>query len=218
MALVILATIRVAMFASTEVVGSDFKILNSSIWLSLLSAAFTLSIFLLQITEWDHITNQFAFTNADTKLFLCYMMIGGAWSTAMFANVGKHNYTMWGYFFGYVAFQSIMVTGFAYYPNVIVITVFSFLSTFMLLGMTLVSMEKMTIAVRSASASATDTVVASLTLIVGLVAGTFIIMMEFFYYLNRDVIYWAIINSSAVPGILGVTAAILMWVHSCKAT
>jgi hypothetical protein len=111
-----------------------------------------------------------------------------------------------------------MVTGFDYYPNVIVITVFSFLSTFMLLGMALVSMEKLTNAVRSASAAATDTVVASLTLVLGFVAGTFIIMMEFFYYLNRDVTYWAIINSSAVPGLLGVSTAILMWVHSCKTT
>ena len=216
MVLVILATVRVAMYSSTNVMGSDFSLLNSRIWLSLLSAAFTLSQFLFQITEWDHITNQFSFTNADTKLFLCYMMIGGAWSTAMFANLGKHNYTMWGYFSGYAVFQAIMVAGFDYYPSVIVITVFSFLSTFMLIGMTMVSIEKLTILVKAESAAATDTVVASLTLIVGFVAGTFIIMMEFFYYTNRDVTYWATINSSAVPGVLGIASAILMWVHSSK--
>lgn len=86
---VILTTARISLNSSNDAIGSDFSMLKTcSVWLTLLPASFTITVFQIQVVEWEHITNQFPFTVADTNLFICYMMIGAAWSTATYSNVG----------------------------------------------------------------------------------------------------------------------------------
>ena len=96
-----------------------------------------------------------------------------------------------------------MLVSISYYPNNILVSVLAFTIGATLFHLLLLSLEYAKN--KAASNSAVIVVFCSLSgLLICFTFGLF----ESFYYTNRDVKYWVLINNSAVPGFCMLIAAV----------